>query len=264
MMHVETQGTGRDVVLVHGWGLHGGVWHDLAARLAATHRVTVPDLPGHGRSPDADSAFTLDALADAVQRHTAGPAVWVGWSLGALVALTAALRFPDRVERLVLIGATPRFVQSPDWSQAMAPETLAQFARELETDYRGTLARFLSLQAGEGEAGRETVRRLRAVLAEGGDPAPVALRAGLRLLAETDLRARLAEVNAPALVLHGKRDRLAPAGAGEYLAAHLRDARLVTVPGAGHAPFLSHPGATWRALADFLAAAPAPDRRSHA
>lgn len=251
-MHIETLGTGRGIVLVHGWGLHGGVWRDLAQRLSVSFRVIVPDLPGHGRSPDADSAFTLDALADAVQRRTAGPAVWVGWSLGALVALTAALRFPGAVDRLVLIGATPRFVQSPDWPQAMASETLAQFARELETDYRGTLARFLSLQAGEGEAGRETVRRLRAVLAEGGDPAPAALRAGLRLLAETDLRMQLPGISAPALVLHGGRDRLAPPGAGEYLAAHLPQAQLALIPPAGHAPFLSHPEQTWRALEAFL------------
>ncbi len=252
MMHVETFGAGRNVVLVHGWGLHGGVWRDLAQQLADSFRVIVPDLPGHGRSHHADSAFTLDTLADTVQRQFAGPAVWIGWSLGALVALTAALRFPTAVERLVLIGATPRFTQAPDWPQAMAPETLAQFARELETDYRGTLARFLSLQAGEGEAGRETVRRLRAVLAEGGDPAPAALRAGLRLLAETDLRARLAEVNVPTLVLHGGRDRLAPPGAGEYLATHLPRAQLTLISPGGHAPFLSHPEETWSALEPFL------------
>ncbi len=252
MMHVETFGAGRNVVLVHGWGLHGGVWRDLAQQLADSFRVIVPDLPGHGRSHHADSAFTLEALAEAVQRHATGPAVWIGWSLGALVALTAALRVPTAVERLMLIGATPRFVQAPDWPQAMAPETLAQFARELETDYRGTLARFLSLQAGEGEAGRETVRRLRAVLAEGGDPAPAALRAGLRLLAETDLRARLAEVNVPTLVLHGGRDRLAPPGAGEYLATHLPRAQLTLISPGGHAPFLSHPEETWSALEPFL------------
>lgn len=252
MMHVETLGAGRNVVLVHGWGLHGGVWRDLAQRLAVSFRVIVPDLPGHGRSHHADSAFTLEALADTVQRSLVGPAVWVGWSLGALVALTAALRVPAAVDRLVLIGATPRFAQAPDWPQAMAPETLAQFARELETDYRGTLARFLSLQAGEGKAGHETVRRLRAVLAEGGDPAPAALRAGLRLLAETDLRAGLAGINAPVLVLHGGRDRLAPPGAAEYLAAHLPRAQLALIPSAGHAPFLSHPQETWSALGPFL------------
>lgn len=252
MMHVETLGAGRNVVLVHGWGLHGGVWRDLATRLSASFRVIVLDLPGHGRSRHADSAFTLEVLADTVQRSLAGPAVWVGWSLGALIALTAALRFPAAVDRLVLIGASPRFVQAPDWPQAMAPETLAQFARELETDYRGTLTRFLSLQAGDGDAGRETVRRLRAVLAERGDPAPAALRAGLRLLAETDLRARLAEVSAQVLVLHGGRDRLAPPAAGEYLAARLPRARLTLIPPAGHAPFLSHPQETWSALEPFL------------
>ncbi len=252
MMHVETYGAGRNIVLVHGWGLHGGVWRDLAQQLAGSFGVIVPDLPGHGRSRRVDDAFTLEVLADALQQQVAGPAVWVGWSLGAHVALTAARRFPAAVDRLVLIGATPRFVQAPDWPHAMVPETLAQFARELETDYRGTLARFLSLQAGDGDAARETVRRLRVILAECGDPAPAALRAGLRLLAETDLRSQLADIGAPALVLHGGRDRLAPPGAGEYLAAHLPRAQFALIPPAGHAPFLSHPDETWRALETFL------------
>jgi pimeloyl-[acyl-carrier protein] methyl ester esterase len=263
MMHIETQGTGRDVVLVHGWGLHGGVWHDLATRLAAGHRVSVPDLPGHGRSPPVDEAFTLERLAESLARRVAAPAAWIGWSLGAWVALTAARKFPETVSRLVLIGATPRFIQDRDWPHAVAADTLDGFARELETDYDGTLQRFLSLQAGTGETGRATVRRLRAAFARHSAPTVPALRAGLRLLAETDLRPQLGEINAPALVVHGGRDRLTPPGAGAYLAAHLPDARLVTIPGAGHAPFLSHPEPTWQALADFLAA-PAAHRRSRA
>lgn len=252
MMHVETLGTGRSVVLVHGWGLHGGVWRELAARLAKSFHVVVPDLPGHGRSRDSSDGFTLETLAEAIQQRVAGPAVWIGWSLGALVALTAARRFPVAVERLALIGATPRFVQAPDWPHALAAESLAQFARELETDYRGTLLRFLSLQAGAGDIGRETLRRLRARLAESGEPAPAALRAGLRLLAETDLRGSLPEIGAPALVLHGAYDRLAPPAAGEYLATRLPAARLVAIPAAGHAPFLSHAQQTWDALEAFL------------
>lgn len=263
MMHIETKGVGHDVVLVHGWGLHGGVWHDLATRLASGRRISVPDLPGHGRSPPADGAFTLKTLAESLARRLTAPADWIGWSLGALVALTAAREFPQTVQRLVLIGATPRFIQDRDWPHAVTADTLDRFARELETDYDGTLQRFLSLQAGAGETGRMTVRRLRVELARRPAPAIPALRAGLRLLAETDLRPRLGEVSAPVLVVHGARDRLTPPDAGAYLAAHLPDARLITIPGAGHAPFLSHPEPTWQALANFLAA-PSVHRRSRA
>ena len=268
-MHVEALGQGREIVLVHGWGLHGGVWRELAGRLAASFRVLLPDLPGHGRSPAANGDFTLADVVAELQGHMAAPAVWVGWSLGALVALTAARRFPQRVSRLVLIGATPKFVQAPDWPCAMPSQTLAQFARDLEDDYHATLVRFLSLQMGSGdvqgctsaasagsaraaEAARAAVRQLRAMLMEHGEPEPAALRSGLQWLADTDLRADLTAITPPALVLHGQHDRLAPPAAAEFLARQLPAARLALIPSAGHAPFLSHPDATWSALTEFL------------
>lgn len=253
-MHVEALGQGRDIVLVHGWGLHGGVWRELAGRLAASFRVLLPDLPGHGRSPAANGDFTLADVVAELQRHMAAPAVWVGWSLGALVALTAARHFPQRVSRLVLIGATPKFVQAPDWPCALPPQTLVQFARDFEDDYHAMLLRFLSLQMGAGEAARTAVRHLRAMLMEHSEPEPAALRSGLQWLADTDLRADLPAITAPALVLHGQHDRLVPPPAAEFLARQLPAARLALIPSAGHAPFLSHPDATWNVLTEFLRA----------
>lgn len=265
VMHVETLGRGQDIVLVHGWGLHGGVWRELAGRLAASFRVLLPDLPGHGRSPAANGDITLADVVAELQGHMTAPAVWVGWSLGALVALTAARRFPQRVSRLVLIGATPKFVQAPDWPCAMPPQTLAQFARDLGDDYRATLVRFLSLQMGSGDvqgctsaasagSARAAVRQLHALLMEHGEPEPAALRSGLQWLANTDLRADLPAIAAPALVLHGQHDRLVPPAAAEFLARQLPAARLALIPSAGHAPFLSHPDATWNVLTEFLRA----------
>ena len=251
-MHVESLGRGRDIILLHGWGLHGGVWRELAARLAASFRVLLPDLPGHGRSRAANGDFTLEDIVTELQGYVTAPAVWVGWSLGALVALHRRAALPQRVSRLVLIGATPRFAQAPDWPCAMPPQTLAQFARDLEGDYRGTLLRFLSLQNGAGAAGQDAVRTLRALLAQHGEPDPAALRAGLRLLAQTDLRAVLPDIRPPALVLHGAYDRLAPPAAAKFLAERLPMAQLALIPSAGHAPFLSHADATWSALNEFL------------
>ena len=238
----EQQGSGPDLLLVHGWGMHGGVWGDLPASLARHFRVTTLDLPGHGRSDAVRAAQSLGDLTDAVIELCPASAVWLGWSLGSLVALDAALRYPEKVTRLVLVGATPKFVQAPDWPHAMLAEVFAEFARSLSHDYRATLLRFLSLHVGGSADGRALLKQLRAkVFTPHGDPQPEALAAGLAILGQTDLRARLAEVRAPTLVVHGSHDRLAAPGAAEYLVAHLPQARLLRVEGAGHAPFLSHP-----------------------
>lgn len=251
-IYYERDGEGPDLVLVHGWGLHGGVWSEVSATLSGDFRVTTVDLPGHGRNRRPPYDFTLDTLADAVCEAAPAPAVWVGWSLGGLVALTAAMRQPQNVARLVLVNATPRFTQAPGWDCAVAPAALRQFAQDLEQDYSAALARFLSLQFGDSERERDVLRRLRADLLHHGGPEVAALRAGLRILEETDLRAALPAIRAPALVVHGGRDRLVPPQAAEFLAAQLPRARLAVVAGAGHAPFLSHPEAFRHELGRFL------------
>mgnify|MGYP001559869254 CR=1 FL=1 len=240
MLWHERQGSGLDLVLVHGWGLHGGIWGDLPARLAKYFRVTTLDLPGHGRSREVSSDLSLAAFTDSVAELCPGAAIWLGWSLGGLIALHAALRHPQKVAKLVLVGATPKFVQAPDWPHAMPTEVFAGFARSLAQDYRATLLRFLSLHAGNSESARALLKQLRAEMFAQGEPQPEALAAGLAILEQTDLRARLMEIQVPALVVHGSHDRLAPPAAGEYLAAQLPQARLLRLEGAGHAPFLSH------------------------
>ncbi|MBI3575763.1 MAG: pimeloyl-ACP methyl ester esterase BioH [Gammaproteobacteria bacterium] len=251
-LYIESLGDGPTMVLVHGWGLHGGVWRDLAARLARSFRVLIPDLPGHGRSRGTHTGVSLSGLADDLSRRLTEPAIWIGWSLGAFVALTTARNQPQAVSRLVLVGATPKFVQAPDWLCAMPPATLAQFARDLESDYRGTLARFLSLQIGDDATAHAAVRQLRAMLVEHGEPDPATLRSGLQWLANTDLRADLPAITAPTLVLHGSHDRLVPPAAAKFLAERLPAAQLALIPSAGHVPFLSHTDATWNALTEFL------------
>ena len=258
MLWHERQGNGPDLVLVHGWGLHGGIWGDLPAQLAKHLRVTTLDLPGHGRSRTVEGDLSLDAITDQVAALCSGPTIWLGWSLGGLIALNAALRHPEKVARLVLVGATPKFVQAPDWPQAMPAGVFAEFSRNLSQDYRATLSRFLSLQLGSDASARTLLKQLRADLFAHGEPQPEALAAGLGILEHTDLRARLEQIQVPALVVHGSLDRLAPPAAGEYLAMNLPNARLLCVEGAGHAPFLSHPAQFLDALwAETLESVPA-------
>lgn len=259
-VHVESMGAGPPLVLLHGFALHGGLFAPLVPALARRHRVHVVDLPGHGHS-DPIAAFTLeavtDAVADAVAAHAAHAArvAIVGWSFGGQVALEWARRRPASVDRLVLVCTTPCFVTRPDWHCAMTPQTLARFGDELGAAYTLTLQRFLTLQVHGSEAGRATLAQLRARLFERGAPTRATLNALLALLVETDLRERVPQVDAPALVVSGGRDTLAPAAAGRWLAAALPHARYCAIEGAGHAPFLSHPQIFEAAVKDCIDAA---------
>ena len=251
-LYYNQQGQGPDIILVHGWGMHGGIWGDLPAYLATRYRVTTLDLPGHGRSRALPGPYDLATLADVVASQVTAPATWIGWSLGGMVALSVAARHEAHVHKLVLVGATPRFVQESGWPHAMQPEVLAQFALELGADFRVTLQRFLSLQVGVDATGRALLRTLRSEMFRHGEPAASALAAGLAILRDADLRPVLARITCPVQIIQGARDRLTPLAAAEYLAAHLPHARLARVEHAGHAPFLSHPETFRKLLLDFL------------
>ena len=144
-LFLQTQGSGPDIVLLHGWGLHSGIWADVATALAPHNRVTRIDLPGHGRNAGTAMAEHLSAVAAQIAAVAPAPAIWIGWSLGGLIALQLALSAPAAVRGLVVVAGSPRFVRDTDWPYAVEDAVLQQFARSLDEDYAATLGRFLAL-----------------------------------------------------------------------------------------------------------------------
>jgi pimeloyl-[acyl-carrier protein] methyl ester esterase len=254
-VHVESVGTGPPLVLLHGWAMHSGLFAPLLPRLIDRFRVHLVDLPGHGHSATV-SPYALDTIATAVGEAvsrvvgTAEPPIVLGWSLGGAVALHWALTSPERIARLVLVATTPRFVARSDWPHAMAETTLRQFGDELSVSYRLTLQRFVALQVQGSEHARAVLAHLRAELFTRGEPSRAALHDALELLARTDLRSEVGAISQATVVIAGERDMLAPPAAGEWLARTLPHASFRLIPGAAHAPFLSHPDAFMSAFAD--------------
>ena len=251
-LYMEKQGTGPDLLLLHGWGLHGGIWDTLLPRLTPHFTVSCLDLPGHGQSRHVPMPAQLAELAALVAGAAPKQAVWLGWSFGGLVALRAALDGPQPMRGLVLANATPRFVTGPDWPEAMPPATLAGFAAGLAGDYQGVLQRFLFLQVQGDETVRDSLRSLRAALFGHGEPEAASLASGLELLRTSDLRQECESVEVPTLVLGGGYDRLTPPAASEFLARAIPGARLHNFPKSAHAPFISHPEAFTEALMGFV------------
>lgn len=253
-LYRHTLGAGPPLVLLHGWGMNAAVWEPLLGGLGEQFAVTVLELPGHGASPPAD-ACPCAPLEDWAERCLAVAPVkawWLGWSLGGQVAMAAALRAPERVEGLSLVGSTPRFVQGADWPHAMPAATFAQFADALALDPAATLKRFLALQVRGADEARETLRRLRAELDARPPASREGLAQGLEILAGTDLREALRDLRCRTHWLFGERDTLVPPAAAAAIAQLLPDAAVDIVPGAGHAPFLSHPYASLARLRDRL------------
>ncbi len=270
-LHTDQFGDGAPVLFIHGWGMHSGMWGDVLPKLAKQHRVMAVDLPGHGFSPvigkrEAESGKPwqrsthhsplttchVDVLVDRLAAQFTEPLTVCGWSLGGQIALRWAQRYPLQVSRLILISSTPCFVQQDNWPCAMAADTLGAFAAALQQDYLATLRRFLALQVRGGEQERELLISLRRLLQSRGEPDLAALQTGLDILRECDLRDALPQIVQPTLAIAGVRDTLTPLAAMQYLADNMPAARLVTIEGAAHAPFLSHPEHFIQLVSDFL------------
>jgi len=272
-MHVDSLGSGTPLLLIHGWGMHGGMWGEIAKRLAEHFRVLAVDLPGHGHSlgsrewgvgsekqgtshlpptPHFPPPNMLDSIVDRLSAQFDQPLTVCGWSLGGQIALRWAMHYPQQVSRLALVASTPCFVRRTGWECAMAAETLAEFAAALQQDYALTLRRFIALQVRGSEKERELLTILRSALSSRGEPNLDSLQSGLEILRNCDLRNELPGIMQPTLVIAGERDTLTPPQASHYLAEQLPNARLATIKGAAHAPFLSHPDEFMKHLLSFL------------
>lgn len=254
MLHIDVSGRGPALVLLHGWGLHGGVFEPLVQALAGSHTVYRVDLPGHGRSREVPVPDTLAGWAEAVLEEVP-TAPWIGWSLGGLVAQQAALQAPAAVPALAVMASSPCFLRGTDWPHGIDPAVMAGFADHFQHRYADTVERFLALDLLHLPAGPQAAARLRDELLAVGRPAPAAITTGARLLQSTDLRARLPGLQVPSLWLAGQRDRLAPPAAMQAASRLAPAGQALTVPGTGHAPFLGDTAAVARALDGFLAAA---------
>ncbi|MFT6916704.1 MAG: pimeloyl-[acyl-carrier protein] methyl ester esterase [Motiliproteus sp.] len=230
----------QPLVLLHGWGMTSGIWQSWLPALEAEFQVLIIDLPGLGSSFfEGDKPYTLTALAEQILAYSQPllqqqPAIWLGWSLGGIVAAQIADQYPEQAAGLVTIATNPCFVERPDWPEAMAPETFEAFQDALGTHTLKTLKRFAMLQ-GQGDPDpRQLLRSLKAVTAESLSSAS-RLEESLALLA-TDYRPLFAGLSLPRLFLYGTEDALVPAAVAHstLLSAHSR-----LIANAGHLPFIT-------------------------
>jgi len=259
-LFTQTTGQGPDLVFLHGWGMNGDVWESVIPSLVEDYRVTIVDLPGFGRSVDVGVGFNVEGagdyslkdLAEQVFEVTPPGATLVGWSMGGLVATQLVLDNPNAINALVLVASAPKFVRDESWPDGMEAEVLDSFAGDLREDYRNTVKRFIAIQAMGSDNPREEQRILRDRVFRHGDPQIAALEGGLKILHDTDLRFRLAEIKIPMLLLTGEHDSLFRRQAAEQTQLLNDNSKLVVIKGSGHAPFLSHEKDFLKELKTFL------------
>jgi pimeloyl-ACP methyl ester carboxylesterase len=271
-------GDGPPLLLLHGIGNNAQTWAGVLDRLAETHTVIAPDLLGHGSSDKPRGDYSIaghaNGIRDLLSVLDIEQVTIVGHSLGGGIALQFAYQFPERVERLVLVGSGGL---GPDLSAGLRAASLpgAEAVLTVLSGASGLLRRGLrAVDTVGGALGWKPVRDVaeaaEAILALRDVEARQAFLRTLRGVVDAHGQAvtaidRLYLANAvPMLVVWGSRDPIVPAAHAETVRRLVPTARVEVFPGAGHWPHLDDPDRFCTVLLDFLAttAPAAHDRES--
>lgn len=253
-LHYERAGSGPPLLLLHGIGSSSRSFRHQLDDLADAFDVIAWDAPGYGRSEDPLTPFTLDDLADRaallLDELDIERAHVLGVSMGGVVAQLVYHRHPSRVRSLVLADTNVGGGALPE------PERSARVSQRLEALERlgaPGMAEQRAPHLVRPDAPAELVAEVTEIMAQ---IRPAGYRAAAIALGNTDLTARLADIHAPTLVIHGESDGVVPLSSAHQLANEIPRARLVIIPEAGHVANQEQPAAFNAAVRAFLSPSP--------
>ncbi len=224
------------VIFVHGSGAYGGVWRYQTDHFPDSDAV---NLPGHLQGQTLNS---VEEYADWLNEYIRGKGysdvVSVGHSLGGAIALMYALKHPQDLKGIIIIGSGARLRVHP------------MYLATLEEAVRGNPRQWYQLLAEDHrltpeDHRREIIKKLKTI-------GPAVMLNDLLCCDTFDLMGRLQEINLPALIICGELDTMTPVKYADYLGARLANSRVVVVPQATHFVFAEKPEAVNKAIEDFI------------
>jgi len=256
-----------DLLIVPGLVSHVEAFHELPgytkflSRLAGLARVITFDKRGNGLSDHVTEApglpERLEDMLAVLEAARAERVVLLGLSEGGALAIHFAVTYPERVTALGTFGAFPRMIATPDYEHGYPRDVYDRFTAEMIAGW-GTGAPLIALI---GPSLGKAHSRMRDVAArcERLSASPTTMRRLWRMNSTIDVRADLAQVRVPTVVIHRTDDRVVPVGASRYIAAHVPGARLIELVGEDHLPFIGEVEPVLVAISTLLGAHGATD-----
>ena len=253
-MYIKKIGKGKDLVLIHGWGMHSSIWEPIINKFSNEYTLHLVDIPGMGKSHVIDP-YDLDHVVEAISKALPTSFDILGWSLGSLIALKMSLMYPKKIHRMVLVGGTPCFINQKDWSYGVDVRDFNDFANKLFKNYKSTMINFYTLQLMHSKNSKLLIKELKRIDEAENPPEVKSLQLGLDILLNNYLRDDINKIQHQTLLITCNMDRLTPMSASMWLENQLKAGQLKVIEGASHIPFLSHPDEFLNHLDQFLLAA---------
>ena len=255
--NVSVSGKGvQPMVFAHGFGCDQHMWRLVAPAFEDRYRVVLFDHVGAGRSDlgaySRAKYGRLEGYAEDVLEICAAldlsDVIFVGHSVSAMIGVLAALMDPDRFDRLVLVGPSPRYVNDGEYIGGFTRQDIEGLLDFLDSNHLGWSAAMAPAIMGNPDR-PELVEELENSFCR---TDPDIARHFARVTFLSDNRSDLPRLTVPSLVLQCSEDAIAPRRVGEYVHRHLADSRLVLMQATGHCPNLSAPEETISAIKAFL------------
>ncbi|ALO33442.1 pimeloyl-[acyl-carrier protein] methyl ester esterase [Colwellia sp. MT41] len=247
------------IVLIHGWGLNSGVWQPLLKLFSENknshYQLITLDLPGFGiNSAVAIKPYSLANICHHIEQVIDQPAIYLGWSLGGLIATQMSINYPEKVLALITVASSPYFVEQEqnNWPGIKA-NVLDSFHHQLAQDTEKTIKAFLKIQAMGSPHIRQDLKLISKLVMAHALPSQETLANSLALLSDCDLRQQLASIQQPFLRLYGQNDSLVPKTVIEKISLLAVHSDLHVFDHASHAPFISHLDDFYQVLCTWLA-----------
>ncbi|ANZ22726.1 hypothetical protein ATN01_02705 [Buchnera aphidicola (Diuraphis noxia)] len=228
----------KNIILLSGWGLHSKIWLFIIKELQFFFKFYLIDLPGFGKNKKL-FPMKIDQIVEILHDHMPKKSIWMGWSMGGLIASKLALSYPKDILAVVTVASSPCFIEKPNWP-GIKKNTVQYFYENLKKNYYRTIDNFLNLQITNKKQYIKDINILKKILFSEEKPSLNFLQNNLEIILYVDLRLEMNLLEVPLLRIYGALDSLVPKKIVKILDKKWPNTNSSIIKKAAHMPFISH------------------------